>query len=73
MGDFNINILNCDSEKDTTGFVDTMYASSFYLAIKTPPRITATSKTLIDNVYYDDFTKKIVAGNITTSISDHLT
>ena len=40
----------------------------------TPPStlITPTSKTLIECVFYD-FTKKISAGNILTSISDHLT
>ena len=73
MGDFNINILNCDSDKDISNFIDTMYASSLYPTIKTPTRITATSKTLIDNIFYNDFTKKISAGNILTSISDHLT
>ena len=26
MGDFNINIFNCESNKDTTDFMDTMYA-----------------------------------------------
>ena len=35
--------------------------------------ITPTSKTLIDNIFYNDFTKKNSAGNILTSISDHLT
>ena len=49
-----------------------MYTSSLYPTIKTPTRITATSKTLIDNIF-DDFTKKNFAGNILTSISDHLT
>ena len=71
--DFNTNLLTYDSDKDTTDFVDTMYASSFYPTINTPTRITATSKTLIDNIFYNDFTKKVVAGNITTSISDRLT
>ena len=28
---------------------------------------------LIDNIFYNDFSKKIAAGNITTSLSDHLT
>ena len=51
MGDFNINLLNYDSDKDTTNFVDTMYALSFYSTINTPTQITATSKTLIDNIY----------------------
>ena len=73
MGDFNINVLKCDSDKDTTDFIDTMYTSSLYPTINTPTRITTTSKTLIDNIFYNDFTKKISTGNILTSISDHLT
>ena len=35
MGGFNINILNCDSGKDTADFVDTIYPSSLY----SPPLI----------------------------------
>ena len=50
-----------------------MHASSFYPTINTPTRITATSKTLIDNIFYNGFSKKVVGGYITTSISDHLT
>ena len=73
MVDFNINILNCDSDKYTTDFIDTMYAFLLYPTINTPTTITATSKTLIDNIFYNDFTKKNSAGNILTSISDHLT
>ena len=70
MGDF--NILNCDSDKDTADFVDTIYASLLYPTISAPTGITATSKTLMDNIFHNDFTKKITAGNIATSISDHL-
>ena len=33
MGDFNINILNCDSDKDTSGFVYTIPMHPHY----TPP------------------------------------
>ena len=62
MGDLNINILNCDLDKDTTDFKDTMYASSLYPTISTPTWITATSKTLIHNIFYNDFTKKIQQG-----------
>ena len=50
-----------------------MSASSFYPTINTPTWVTATSKTLIDNIFYNTFTKNILAGNIATSISDHLT
>ena len=42
MGDFNINILNCNSHKDTADFVDAIYASLLYPTINTPTQITAT-------------------------------
>ena len=35
--------------------------------------LTVLSKTLIDNIFYNDICKKIKAGNIATTISDHLT
>ena len=76
MGDFNINILNCDSDKYITDFIDTMYASLLYPTTNTPTRITATPKILIDNIFCNEFTKKKKkkwAGNILTSVSDHLT
>ena len=73
MADYNINILNCSSENETSDFIDTMYASSFYPTINTPILITATSKILIDDIFYNTFTKNILASNIATSISDHLT
>ena len=51
-----------------------MSASSFYPTINTPTRTSkATSKTLIDNISYNDFTKEISRWNILTSISNHLT
>ena len=59
MGDLNINFLNCDSDKDTSDFIDTMCASSLYPTINSPTRITPTSKTLFDNIFHNDFTKKI--------------
>ena len=72
MGDFNINILNCNSDRDTSSFTDTLYSNSFYPTINIPTRITSTSKTLIDNILYNNITKSIWAGNIATTISDHL-
>ena len=50
-----------------------MYAPTFYHTINTLTRITATSKTLIQNIFYNIFTNNILAGNVATSISDHLT
>ena len=62
MGDCNIKILNCNSDNETSDFIDTMYASFFYPIINAPIQITATCKTLIDNIY-NTFTKKIRSPN----------
>ena len=45
-------ILNCDSDKDKTNFVDTMYAWSLCPAIITPIQIIVTSKTLLVYDYF---------------------
>ena len=65
MWDFNINILSC--------FIDTIYSNSFYPTVNIPTRIKSISKTLIDNILYNNITRSISAGNIATSISYHLT
>ena len=64
MGEFNIN-LNCNIDKSTSDYVDTLYSHAFFPTINSPTRITANSKTLIDNIFYNDVTKNI-SGNITT-------
>ena len=50
-----------------------MNSNSFYPTINIPPQITSTSKTVIDNILYYSITRIISAGNIATSILDHLT
>ena len=40
--------------------------------ITLPTRITSSSKTLIDNILYNQFTPDIITGNLTVSISDHI-
>ena len=52
MGDFNINILNCDSDKDTSDFVDTMYASSLYPTINTPTHQLHQSQKFLLIIYF---------------------
>ena len=50
-----------------------MYSNTFFPTINTPPRISTTSRILIDNMFYNAITKTITSRNITTSFSDHLT
>ena len=50
-----------------------MLSFSFLPRIIKPTRVTLRSQTLIDNIFYTELDKNILAGNITTDISDHLT
>ena len=45
MGDFNINLLNCNIDKKTSDYVDTSYSHAFFPTINSPAGITANSKT----------------------------
>ena len=73
IGDFNLNLLNCNIDKNTSNYVDTLYSNAFFPTINSPTQITANSKALINHMFYNDVTKNIISGNIATSISDHLT
>lgn len=72
LGDFNINLLNYDSDPNTTEFADSMFSSYFFPCINIPTRITPRSQTLIDNIFYNNINENLLAGNITSPISDHL-
>ena len=54
MGDFNINLLNCDHHMETHDYVDTMFSNSLIPQITKPTRITPTTATLIYNIYSND-------------------
>ena len=71
MGDFNIDLLKYDTEKDSADFLDSMYASFLLPYISTPSRVTPRSKTLIDNIFSNNIEDGSISGNIVTTISDH--
>ena len=73
MGDFNINLPNCNINKNTSDYVDTLYSCAFFPTINPPTWITDNSKILIDNTFYNDATKNVISENVTTWIPDHLT
>ena len=72
MGDFNINLINYNDDKNTGNFLDTMFSQSFLPYITTPTRITRNTKTLIDNICYNKPLNNIISGNLSSIISDHL-
>ena len=72
MGDFNINILNCESHDGTDDFLNTMFSYFFQPYILQPTRITDHSATLIDNIYFNSIEHVTISGNLIYDISDHL-
>ena len=69
-GDFNIDLLKCDSHSGTKQFIDLMYGLGFYPLIKRPGKITTTS--VIDNIFTSEPECKIDSGLLVNDISDHL-
>lgn len=68
MGDFNIDIL----KEPSSNFMNTIYSSGFHPLITKPTRVSATSATLIDNIFtnvlqYD----ACLPGIIATDLTDH--
>ena len=53
-------------------YFDSMTNNNFMPLITLPTRITSSSKTLIDNILYNQFSDDIISGNITVGISDHI-
>ena len=71
MGDFNMNLLNYNTNKRITQFVGELYTNSFIPYVNLPTRIMNQSETLIDNIFYNKINPEATAGNITISILDH--
>ena len=67
-GDFNINLLNTETDEPTSSFLKNLASNLFIPHIILPTRITTRSKTLIDNIFSNSLNSSYISGNITTSI-----
>ena len=72
LGVFNINPLNHNDHQQTNDFLDSLSSNSFIRYILHPTRIASHSKTLIYNKFSNSISPEIISGNITATISDHL-
>ena len=70
-GDFNIDILKYDTNKDSEEFLNKMYTNFLLPYITSPSRVTPRSQTLIDNLFSNIIEEGLNSGNLTTTISDH--
>ena len=70
-GDFNIDLLQHDTNNITNNFIDHLYSFGLHSLITRPTRITRHSKTLIDNIFTTNLSN-IHSGLIINDLSDHL-
>ena len=72
-GDFNLNLLNFEHDKQVSSFLNSMFQNNFQPCITEPTRITNANKpSLVDNIFINSFDDPI-CGNILEHISyDHL-
>ena len=72
MGDFNIQMMNSNSNSNTQAFLDLLYSNMFVPLIDRPTRITHTCSSLIDNIFCNTLSTHRTNGLFYTDISDHL-
>ena len=70
LGDFNIDPLKCDSNKNVSDFLDIIYSTNLVPNI-TSTKLTSRSQTLIDNIFSSIINHDCIAGNLISPISDH--
>ena len=72
MGDFNVNLLNCESHPECNDFL--LMLNSYFLLpyISQPTRFTERSATLIDNMFFNTYAMNANSSNLASKISDHL-
>ena len=72
LGDFNVDLIKCNIDSNTTNYFDLVSSHNFLPYVTLPTRITAKSRTLIDNIFSNCTNPHIRSGNLTSTISDHL-
>ncbi len=76
-GDINIDLTKCDVNRDTAEYIDMLLSNNFLPLLVMPTRITCSTATLIDHIYYFDGADNkelltIKSGNLLEDITDHL-
>ena len=79
IGDFNADLVKCDSNNLISNFLDMLLANNFLPLSILPTRITKTTSTLIDHIYFRSNAIKpdlnldcAINGCLAADIADHL-
>ena len=71
MGDFNINLLNYDSNKTVDDFVNDMFSNSFYPLVNKPTNFFQNNSTLIDQAWSNMLHENTNCSILNVSVSTH--
>ena len=71
LGDFNADLLKYHTNSDISNFLYSMYSSLLLPHIASLTRTTATSATLIDNIFSNNCNSPYTSGNLVITLSDH--
>ena len=71
LGDFNIDLLKCDSNKNVSDFLDIIYSNNLLPNIPSTTRLTSPSQTLTDNIFSSVINDECIPGNLISQTSDH--
>ena len=72
LGDFNIDLLKYGKHNPTNEFPDLPSSHMFLPYILHPTRIHGQSRTLINNIFSNQYNKQAISDNLKLTISDHL-
>ena len=71
-GDYNLDLLCCNDHTSTQEFVKNLFSYMFIPLINKPTWITAHSATLIDNIFTNNLSDKVLRSILINDISDRL-
>ena len=64
LGDFNIDLLKCDSNKNVSDFLNIVYSTNPLPNITSPTRLTSQNQTFLDNIFSSVINDDCIAGNL---------
>ena len=71
FGDFNLNLLDYDTNCKVKSYCNTAFSHNFIPTINKPTRVTNHNATIIDHILTNSFGSKIDTGILKVDISDH--
>ncbi|XP_065642240.1 uncharacterized protein LOC136073891 [Hydra vulgaris] len=72
LGDFNLNLINLNTDNHVKNFINTLSQFSAYPMTNKPTRVTRKTSSIIDNIITNNYSNSTInSGIIKTDISDH--